>query len=137
MFPAVMITFAIFPITGNDSIDFWQVYYNQKMIREFKDFGKNELKFKLDSLKGKDSITVKYFRDTPCPDCVTHLSVEDGKHRVLVASEGKGTFNPVSFSVNKLIELHQQGYSYFEIFYSEGEVRSKADRLLLFRILLI
>lgn len=120
-----------------DTLDYWHVYYNQTKIREFNQYGTHEIRLKLDSLKSGDSITVKYFRDTPCFDCRAYLTVENEKHHVFLTSSGKGTFNPISFSVNKLIELRQQGYiQTFEIFYFEGEIKSRSDKILIFRIIL-
>ncbi|WP_026209621.1 hypothetical protein [Cytophaga aurantiaca] len=123
--------------TKADTIDFWHVYYNHTKIQEFNQYGTHEIRLKLESLKSGDSITVKYFRDTPCSRCATYLTVEDEKHHVFVTSSGKGTFNPISFSINKLIELRKQGYMQtFEIFYFEGEIKSRSDKILIFRIIL-
>lgn len=85
---------------------------------------------KLD-IKIGDSITVKYFRDTPCFDCLSFLSVEDGKHHILTSWEGKGSFTPKKFSMDKLIE---SGKNYFEVWYQDDQIKSRNDRILLFRI---
>jgi hypothetical protein len=118
-----------------DTIDVWHVYYNKIKIREFNQFGKNKIVLKLDSLKIGDSITINYFKDTRCNDCITHVIVEDEKHQNILISTGKGSYNPVSFSVNKLIELRRQGYKQdFKIFYLEGEVKNMTDRNLILSI---
>jgi len=135
IFFILLIVFGIFQIAKADTVDFWHVYYNQVKIEAFSQNGTHEIILKLDSIKSGDSITVKYYRDTPCFDCLTFITVEDEKHHVFVTSSGKGTFNPISFSLDKLIELRKQGYKQtFEIFYFEGEAKSRSDKKLIFRI---
>ena len=80
IFFILLTIFGIAQIAKADTIDFWHVYYNQTKIREFNQYGTHEIILKLDSLKSGDSITVKYFRDTPCFDCATYLTVENEKH---------------------------------------------------------
>lgn len=121
--------------TKADTIDVWHVFYNAVKIKEFNAYGKHELTLKKDSLKLGDTITIKYFRDTQCSDCITHFTVEDEKHHVFVTSKGKGTFNPISFPIQKLLELKQQGYAQnFEVFYYEGELKSRTDKNLILKI---
>ena len=68
-----------------DTIDYWHVYYNKTKIKEFNQISRGKtLVFKIANIKKKDSITVKYFRDTPCFDCVTSLTAEDEKHYVYI-----------------------------------------------------
>lgn len=118
-----------------DTIDYWHVYYNQIKIREFNQYGTHEIVLKVDSIKSADSIVVKYFRDTPCPECTTYLAVENEKHQVLLTSQGQGTFNPISIALNKLLKLWEQGSRQnFEIFYFEGNGKRSSGKVLLFRI---
>lgn len=117
-----------------DTIDYWHVYYNKTKIKEFNQISRGKtLVFKIANIKKKDSITVKYFRDTPCFDCVTSLTAEDEKHYVVVINHGKGTFNPVSFSLADILRYKEQNNKdYFEVYYYE--THSVADKILLFRM---
>ncbi|HEV7782150.1 MAG TPA: hypothetical protein VGO58_12840 [Chitinophagaceae bacterium] len=119
-----------------DTIDYWHVYYNKIKIGEFTHYGRpHKITLKLDSLHYGDSITVIYSRDTPCAGCTTHLTVEDGKHHLFLSGEGKGTRNTLAFSIDKLIDLRNQGYKeYYQIFYFEEPIRSRSDKIMLFRI---
>ena len=131
----LLAAFGIAQTAKGDTTDFWHVYYNQTKIQEFGQGGYYEITLKRDSIKNGDTITVKYFRDTPCSICPTFLTVENDKHEIFVVSSGKGTLNPVSFSVNRMIELSKQGGKQtFEVFYSENEFNSLAGKILLFRI---
>jgi hypothetical protein len=78
-----------------------------------------------------DSLVINYFRDTPCFDCDSYLSVEDGKHHIITDWRGTGTFTK---KVIYLDDLIISGKEYFEIWYHEGEIKSRNDRHLLFRL---
>jgi hypothetical protein len=123
------------PEAKADSIDYWHIFYNKTRIGNFVQFSKHEIVMKLADLKDGDSITINYFRDTHCPDCSTHLLVEDEKHQVFTEALGRGTFNPVSFPVAKLLEARKNGYEQsFEIYYFEGDIKAGTEKILLFRI---
>lgn len=118
-----------------DTIDFWHVYKNGVKIKECNQFGTHELVLKLSEIKNSDSITVKYFRDTPCHDCPTYLTAEDEKHHVVVMSKGKGTFNPVSFALKDLLEYRKAtGKNTFEVYYKEGDNPVRSSKQLVLRI---
>jgi hypothetical protein len=91
---------------------------------------KNEIVFKKSDLKNGDSITINYFRDTPCFDCLSFLNIVDEKQSV-ITYEGKGTFTPKKIPMDKLIESEKD---YFEVWYHESESKSRTERLLLFKI---
>ena len=122
-------------MTKADTIDFWHVYYNKAKIREFNQYSTREIILKLNKIKSGDSITVRYFRDTPCSYCSTYLTVESGKHHVILTSKGKGTYNPISFSLKDLIAYRMSsGKNYFDIFYFERENKSLSNKIFIFRI---
>lgn len=115
-----------------DTITNWQVYHNNRLLANFNIMNvKNEIVFKKQNFKKGDSITVNYFRDTPCFDCLSFLTVEDGKHHIVTYWKGNGTFTPKTFSLDKLME---SGKGYFEIYYHDGEIKSRTQRQLLFRL---
>ncbi len=114
-----------------DTIDYWHIFYNSTRIGDFNSYGKNEINLKLDSIKSGDSIIVKYFCDTPCFDCITRVSVEDGQNDVIVTSQGKGTFTPISFALE---DLKKTGRRYFEIFYFEVIIPGRAERKMIFTL---
>ncbi len=115
-----------------DTIINWQVYHNSHLLAKFNILNvKNEIVLNKQDLKKGDSITVNYFRYNPCFDCFSFLSIEDGKHHVITYWEGSGSFTPKTFTLDKLIE---SGKDYFEIWYHDVEIKSKAERQLLFRI---
>jgi hypothetical protein len=106
--------------TKADTIDYWHVYYNKVKIAAFNEYNIHDITIKMDKVKSHDSITVKYFNDTPCSDCNTHLTVEDEKHHTIVACKGKGVGNPISFALKDLLAYKQRsGCNSFEIFYPD------------------
>lgn len=118
-----------------DTIDFWHVYKNGIKVKEFNGFGKNELVIDLRLVQNNDSVTVRYFRDTPCSDCPSTVTVEDEKHRIITSGSGKGTFKPVSFPLRDVLAFSKAtGKKTFEVYYKEGDANSRWDKTLLFTI---
>jgi hypothetical protein len=108
-------------ITKADTIDYWHVYYNKVKIHEFNQIGTHDIILKLNKIRNTDVITITYFRDTPCSDCTTYLTVTNN-NRVIVTSSGKGTGNPISFSIKDLVALKKNNTkNVFEIYYTEGK----------------
>ena len=118
-----------------DTIDVWNIYYNQRLIQNFNDFTANEIVLKMDSIQPGDSITLRYYRDTPCHDCATFLVIENEKHYVFFERSNRGTGTPISFSVDQLLAIRNNGYIRpFLVFYHEGKLERRSDKILLFRI---
>jgi hypothetical protein len=118
-----------------DTIDVWNVSYNHRVVQHFNGYANGEIVVNVDSIKPGDSITVRYLRDTPCSDCATLLHVENEKHFVFFRSSQRGTGTPISFSVEQLRAIRNEGYIRpFLIFYSEGKLEHRSDKILLFRI---
>jgi hypothetical protein len=128
----LLVTFcAYIGTTKADTTDYWHVYYNKVRIGDYNGPGKKEIVLKRNAIKAGDSIALKYFRDTPCSDCITNLAVEDGKHHVRKRYSGKGTFSPVSFAVTDLLKT---GDAYFEVYYFDDTMKSRTGKVLVFRI---
>lgn len=118
-----------------DTINFCQVYYNNIKILDINFFRSNELVLKMDSIQSSDSITIRYFRDTPCFDCPTKLIIENEKHLPFFSIENVGTSSPFTFSVQQLVELREKGYEHhFEVFNTEGIPVSRTGRQFVLRI---
>jgi hypothetical protein len=118
-----------------DTIDVWNVYYNQRIIHHFNGFSKNELVVSLDSIQPGDSITLRYYRDTPCHDCATFLAIENEKHYIFFQRSNRGTGAPISFTVDELLAIKNKGYIRpFLVFYYEGKLERRSDKILLFRV---
>ena len=118
-----------------DTIDFWHVYYNNVKIQEFNEYSKGEIHFKVKDIKKTDTLTIKYFRDTPCDNCETQVSIENGKHFVITKVNGIGTFNPIKISVYDLLQYHLKAdKEVYEVFYHEGKIIGRTQRVLIFRI---
>ncbi|NOT50600.1 MAG: hypothetical protein HOP10_04925 [Chitinophagaceae bacterium] len=115
-----------------DTTSYWHVYYNKIKMAELGGYGNGHvIKLKTNSIKTGDSITVRYHQCSPCHDCPTNLTAENGKHRVIASGQGKGSFNPVSFSLEA---IKNSGLEYIEVFYFEGGAYSGAGKVLLFNI---
>lgn len=118
-----------------DTIPFCHIYYNNVKIIETNFFDPNELVLKIDSIHVSDSITIRYFRDMPCFDCPTKLTIENEKHGILFTTTGNGTSSPLTFSVQELVRIQKQGYNQsFEVFFSDELTTSRTMKQLIVRI---
>jgi hypothetical protein len=116
-----------------DTIDYWYVYFNNKKIHEYNAYDKYEIVLKMDLLNLQDSITVRYGSDTPCIECFIYLEVKSDRQTIL-AVKNQGEFNPLSFSLKRLIEEKKKsGKTYFDVFYYEEEMEV-SEKNLIFRI---
>lgn len=90
---------------ASDTISVWHIYYNNIKIKEYNQYNnKSPLILKVSDYKIGDSITVKYFTDTKCGDCLTGLMIRTKDDRVTMVGKGVGRGNPISFSVKFLID---------------------------------
>ena len=125
-------------IAKADTIDYWHVYYNNRKIKEFNQNSTDRtIILGLQKIKAKDSLAVRYFNDTPCMECDTFLEFEDSEHNVVMTSKGKGTSNPISFSLKRIIDVEKKiNNGSIEIYYFEASSNRKTHRIQLFKIVL-
>lgn len=118
-----------------DTIDFWHVYYNNIKIKEFNQYGQNTVILRLGKIKDGDSIVVKYFRDTPCSECLTNLIVQDNQHNIIATGKGTGTFNPIAFPLINLVKINKvTDKNSFTVFYYEVGIGGTQDQIMIFKI---
>jgi hypothetical protein len=110
-----------------DSIDYWHIHYNGHEAAVFHQYKHPELNLARMDVSANDSISLRYFRDTPCEDCETRLVLQAGDSS-LVLGRGRGTFQPVHFKVNQLL---QSGQETLHIWYEEGPVPDPRRRLVM------
>ncbi len=106
-----------------DTIDFWHVYYNGRLIKQCNGFGTCELTLKSKRVKSIDSLSFMYCRDTRCSECQTTISIEDKKGISILEGKGIGTCNPIKFSVRDILAHNARGEP-FLVFYN-GEIHPK------------
>lgn len=103
-----------------DTLDYWHVKYNGKLIRKYNKTVDNNsgrvISINSKTVKTSDRITVNYGRDTPCHDCTTELLLETYTKKQFTIVSGKGTLNPLSFSV---VDVKKWGGKSFDVFYRE------------------
>ena len=110
-----------------DTIDYWHIHYNGHEAAVFHQYKHPELNLARMDVAANDSISLRYFRDTPCEDCETRLVLQVGDSSVILG-RGRGTFQPVHFKVNQLL---QTGQEVLHIWYEEGAVPDPRRRLVM------
>lgn len=118
--------------TKADTIDYWHVYYNNNKIKEYNLYSNGEIVIKIKEVQKTDSITVLYFRDTPCSDCSNQVTVINEQYFTVSIGKGKGTWNPIKISVFDLIQKAEKGI--LNALYQEGAITNETESILLFKI---
>jgi len=105
-----------------DTVTFWQVYLDGYLIKSFNENERNPtLTIDLEKITKGNKLLIKYFRDTPCSSCPTHLVIYDDAKNEILSVTGKGTFSSLSFSINRLTDKWStQTIKYFEAYYFEN-----------------
>lgn len=135
---SIFIFLIVFQYSGYcDTISSCTVYYKNELLRTFNIHSQNKvIEIDVQKVKPTDSITVIYYRDTPCGECESNLLVGDNNDDFIRTGwMGKGTLTPKKFPI---IDLVNFGVKDFEVWYSEGDLNDlESDWDLLFRIKLM
>ncbi|MCH5716410.1 hypothetical protein [Niabella hibiscisoli] len=111
-----------------DTIDYWHVYYNKIKIKEYNLNTRETVILKARDIKKADKLVIKYFRDTPCNNCESAMTIENDKHVVILKGMGRGTFNPVGISLYDLLQHHiRTKENIYSVFYNEGQHRLEKE----------
>src|SRR5258708_2858726 len=103
-FILIILSFAATKEVRADTVDYWHVYYNKKLLARFNQTNKNHsISINKSQVKNDDKLYIEYGNDTPCSDCETGLYIlNEDKHKVVIAT-GKGTFNKLSVAINNIL----------------------------------
>lgn len=119
-----------------DTIDFWHIYYNNLKVKELNITLQDLLlSIKISNVQKTDSLTIKYFRDTPCSDCETQATIEDDKQSVIVKGKNIGTFSPLKIPLFELLQNHiKTKKKIFHLFYHENGKGNEKLKVFLLKI---
>lgn len=118
-----------------DTTDFWHVYCGTRNIGRFNDNAPNDtIVLKLDHVKTTDSITVKFFRDTPCFDCRTFLLADDTQQNRVATGSSRGTFEPLTIAVKDLVAGTRDAHATYTFYFHEENTMPPDRRKRLFSI---
>ncbi len=119
-----------------DTTDYFHIYFNDDRIKMADELHPAVLTFNAQKVQKTDSITVKPSKDAPCYTCKTFLYVENMQGVLLQKAVGKGTFNPITFSLKDLVGDGQKPMDY-RVFYAEENANTKngeSSKVLIFTI---
>lgn len=135
------VVFALILLTGlgkaakADTINYWHVYYNGKKLKELTYYTNNTIVIKSPQIRKGDSIRVFFFRDTPCSDCMTNLTVDDINDTRVTISKGKGIGNALSFSLTDiLLYKNSTGKNTFQVCYFDKVNMLQAKKPIIFTV---
>jgi hypothetical protein len=117
----LLVTRTISGFCQSDTISYWHVSLDKKVIAEFSVVTENPSVEIITSDLSKNSIlTVEYFRDTQCHDCRPCLTICNTEDEVLFKIKRSETLNKQNLKLTRLIKLYTKGkYSSFRIYRKE------------------
>ena len=117
--------------TELDTLDYWHVYKNDKIIAKFNSVSKDlNIKIKKCEIKETDTISIRYGKDTRCSNCKYILFVRDEKKRKLRITESDKYWDKLSFGLLDLIEFGQKNKSKrYDFYYWERNSDGKNGRM--------
>jgi len=107
----------------------YHVYYNNEVIRQFNqnDIGrKNVVEIEKAAVKESDTLTVKYWHDTPFDTCRCSLILWSPQYNMGYSIQGSGRGNEFKIALGELLAYsRKQGVFTFEVQYVEEMWSSK------------
>jgi len=131
----LIISLSFGSISMADTIDFWHIYYNNVKVQECNGYMDYVLILKLDSINAEDSITVRYFRDTPCEDCSKYLHVRGAKTKRDFLFFSYGFIDPMIIRI-KFIKEHfeKTGDTIYDVNYCDEKSVFGTKAIQIFKI---
>jgi hypothetical protein len=99
----LLILFAMLFQANADTIDYYHVYYNNIIIKE-NPRDTTPISFKKTEIKETDSLSVRYWTDTPCASCKFYLVVIDEKNIYVKVTSALGQGTPLSISMQDILD---------------------------------
>lgn len=118
----ILFVFLIISLNGFcDTIDYWHVYMNDKLIAKFNANSKDlNVNIKKMELKNSDVITVRYGSDNSCIDCSYGLIILVEIKRKLPEVQSKERFGKLSIPIKDLLNIQKiDGINKFPFNYYE------------------
>ena len=112
-----------------DTLDYWHVYYNNKVIAKFNSTSQDlNIKIEKSKIKVSDTISIRYRTDTPCPDCTFILFVRDEKKRKLRITKSSELWSKLSLELIDLTEFGRKNRSKrYDFYYWERNSEGKSS----------
>jgi hypothetical protein len=105
---------------ASDTISVWHIFYNKIKIKEYNgNTNRSPLILKASDYKIGDSITVKYYSDTRCQDCLTGIVLKSKDNKVTMVGKNIGRGNPIKFPVIFLMDPKRKRTS-FQVLYMDS-----------------
>ena len=122
----------ILQISKADTICYWHVYHNDELLKQFSEvYIYPEITILLD-IENPDSLTTRFYKDTPCRDCPVTLLVKDDKGRIVQQIKKTGTTAPLTVDLLTLSRYNvKKNNNYLHFYYFEKDERLK---VLLFKL---
>lgn len=123
----ILIVFNLLAVIGKcDTLNFCHVYLNDSLIERFNgQLDEWIVKLNNEKINQEDSLTIRYFTDTPCSPCIQRIEVFlEIKEKTPIA-ETDVFGGELTLSLKDLLQLKEKyGLDEFPIVYSERQEKS-------------
>ena len=121
------------PAVHADTIDYWHVFYNNRILEKFSSTSRDpSVTLQLGSIGPRDTLSVKYFKDTPCMKCPVNLLIQDDQKNTLRQFKSYGTGSSLAIPLKDLAEFkRKRAVNSFIFYYYEGDYKL---RIFLFKL---
>ena len=115
-FPVLFLLLSVLPFslsakTKIDTIDFWHVYYNHKIIGQFNQVSEDPvIIIKKAKIQPNDILSIEYGNDAPGDDIIG-VYVKDGLLKKIKLAQGKANFsftNRLNIPVAKILDISKR-----------------------------
>ncbi len=119
-----------------DTIDYWRAYYNGVEISDFQIVdGRRTLKFEYEKIRDLDSITLKYFTDTPNSAMNGVLTAHDEEHYSIFWTHCSLDKNRYLMRFKYILLNRNLGKATFDVYFSTSGELYDPKRIFLFQII--
>lgn len=122
-----LLTLTISGFCQADTISYWHVSLDNKLINEFYATTDNpKVEISTTDLNKSSTLTVEFFRDTPCQNCRTYLAIYNSEDDIILKIKGFGTLNKHNLRLKRLIDLISKTKdSTFKFYYKEPPYKTQ------------
>jgi hypothetical protein len=115
----ILLLFSLEIKVNADTIDYYHIYYNNILINN-NSSDSGAISFKKVEIKESDSLSVKYWTDTPCASCRFYLVAIDENNIYVKVTSNIGQGSPLTISMKDILDWSaQNNVDYFNIYYYE------------------
>jgi hypothetical protein len=107
---SLIFTITISALCQADTISYWHIYLDNKLINEFSLTTDNPLvEIKESDVNRNSTLTIEYFRDTYCHNCDKYLIVRNSEDKQISKIRRSRNLNKHTLKLKRLVKMFSKG----------------------------